>query len=57
MRDDGGEWRFSIALRMANIRTVGNAHSGISDAINLAKLSMHLINRGVRCSEINNYYR
>ncbi|XP_055299823.1 ERI1 exoribonuclease 2-like [Sitodiplosis mosellana] len=48
--------RFSYALEIASIRTVGSPHSAISDAINLAKLAMHLINRGVRFNAITNYY-
>lgn len=48
--------RFSHALGIANIRTVGHAHSAISDSINLAKLAMHLINRGVKFNAITDYY-
>lgn len=47
---------FIEALQRANIDAVGRAHSGISDATNLAKMIVHLIKGGVRFGIANEFY-
>ncbi|KAG4070053.1 hypothetical protein HA402_013713 [Bradysia odoriphaga] len=51
-----GPWKFSDALQCANIRPVGRAHSGLSDARNLVTMVMYLIRRGLCFSTANDYY-
>lgn len=47
---------FADALKQANIRAIGNAHSAIYDAINLSNLVMHLIRFNVAFNAVTGYY-
>lgn len=50
-----GRCKFSEALQYAGISTVGQAHSAMHDAENLAKLVVHLTKRGAQFKATTNY--
>lgn len=50
-----GRCKFSEALQCAGIYTVGQAHSAVNDAENLAKLVVHLTKRGAQFNTTTNY--
>lgn len=46
---------FGEALKLINIEQVGHAHSAIDDARSLAKMIMHLYNRGAAFRRVTDW--